>query len=321
MPLLTPNASMTPNPEPMFTSPTVATNPHMAVVPLTTRTFATSNYKRLYAGAVAASFQHNLLNAMQTVLMLYAKRINITEDEDARRFVEKNVMDAMEKIQDDAFKHDEAMKNDVDSMAEYLWTSSHKHVIVQNMELSSLLNAVIRDDVAEEIEAASIIFRSINSRRVRRENVLANINIQSYPLKGETWRGGSFRREHRAFYERMIGKKYRVPGFLATSARREIAVAFSFKASMSHPSHPSAMWHVTFDPRGKDHPEYRVKHMALVSKTMIVGEYEYLFAPYSVFTLVSVKWSVELRRPHVFTIRAAEDNKEEDECLPLTPWY
>ena len=227
----------------------------------------------------------------------------------------------MKKLQDDAFKDDEAMKNDVDAMAEYLWTSCEKHSIVKDMELCSVLNAVIRDDVAEEIEAATIIFRSINSRRVRRHNVGASINVQSYPPKGETWRGGGFRREHRAFFERMIGKKYRVPGFLATSVRRDIAAAFAFKADMANPSYPCAIWRITFDPRGKDFPQFRVRHMTLVSKTLIVGEHEYLFAPYSVFTLVSVKWNTGSTKPHEFTIRAALDNKEEDECLPLTPWY
>merc|ERR1719506_2738053 len=225
----------------------------------------------------------------------------------------------MLKIQDDAFKHDETMKNDIEEMAEYLWTSCEKHRMFKDMELCSVLNAVIRDDVAEEIEAATIIFRSLNSRRIRRHNVLANINAQSYPPNGETWRGGSFRREHRAFFERMIGKKYRVPGFLATSLRREIAAAFAFKADMANPSHPCAIWRITFDPRGKENPQYRVRHMSLVSKTLIVGEHEYLFAPYSVFTLVSVKWSEH--DAIKFTILAARDNKEEDECLPLTPWY
>merc|ERR1711934_408278 len=212
-------------------------------------------------------------------------------------------------------KHDEAMKNDIDAMAEYLWTSCEKHRMFKDMELCSVINAVIRDDVAEEIEAATIILRSINSRRVRRYD----INAQSYPPTGETWRGGGFRREHRAFFERMIGKKYRVPGFLATSVHREVAASFAFKASMANPSHPCAMWRITFDPKGKEYPKYRVRHMTLVSKTLIMSEHEYLFSPYSVFTLVSVKWSAGLTNPHEFTIRAARDNKGEDECLPLTP--
>merc|ERR1719506_303666 len=214
------------------------------------------------------------------------------------------------------------MQNDVDAMMEYLWTSGKKHAVIENKELCSVLNAVIRDDIAEEIGAAAVIFRSINNRRVNRTSERPDINIQSYPPKGETWRGGGFRREHRAFFDRMIGKKYRVPGFLATSVRRDIAAGFAFKADMTNPSHPCAIWRITFDPRGKDFPQFRVRHMTLVSKTLIMGEHEYLFAPYSVFTLVSVKWSEhDLINPHEFTIQAAHDNKEGDECLPLTPWY
>merc|ERR1719331_1739653 len=127
-------------------------------------------------------------------------------------------------------------------MTEYLWTSGKKLSVVNDMELCSVINAVIRDDVAEEIEAASIIFRCINSRRIRRGNVHANMNVQSYPSKGETWRGGGFRREHRTFFERMIGKKYRVPGFLATSLRPEVAASFAFKTSVANPSDPCAIW-------------------------------------------------------------------------------
>ena len=184
-----------------------------------------------------------------------------------------------------------------------------------------MLNSLIRDDIAEEIEAATIIFRSINYRRIRRGNVHTDTNVQSYPSEGETWRGGGFRREHRAFFERLIGKKYRVPGFLATSLSRDIAAAFAFKAIMGNPSHPCAMWRITFDPRGEDFPEYRVRHMTLVSKTLVAGEQEYLFAPYSVFTLVSVKWSGKLIDPHQFTVQAARDINEEDEGLSLSPWY
>ena len=51
------------------------------------------------------------------------------------------------------------------------------------------------------------------------------------------------------------------------------------------------------------------------------AEGEYLFAPYSVFTLASVKWSSDLNKPHEFTLLPATDNKKEDENLPLAPWY
>ena len=109
-----------------------------------------------------------------------------------------------------------------------------------------------------------------------------------------------------------------MPGFLATSNQQSVAAAFVHKYNTDH---PAAMWRVKFDKRGKKKPQYRVQHMSFVSNTMIADEFEYLFAPYSVFTLVSVKWSDKLRKPHQFTILAAPDNREEDENLPLAPWY
>ena len=272
--------------------------------------FATSNYKRLYTRALAPPLHDNLVSAVENMLTLYAQRICATEVRPDGKILEWNVNAAMEQMQDQAF----TLSADVGAMVQYLWTSSKKHRIVKDMEWAAVLNAVIRDDVAEEIEAAGPIFRSMT--------IAANINIRCYPRNGETWRGGGFRREYRAFFERMITRKYRVPGYLATSDNRQIAAAFAFKAGTDHPSHPCVIWRIMFDPRGKLNAEYRVKHMTFVSKTSNPGENEYLFAPYSVFALVSVKWSVkELIFPHEFTIRAALDNKEEDEELPLTPWY
>ena len=144
------------------------------------------------------------------------------------------------------------------------------------------------------------------------------LDEQSYPPNGETWRGGGFRQQHRPFFERLIGKKYRVPGFLATTIKRTVARSFAFKADKDH---PCALWRIQFDSRGKTRYEYRVQHMAFVAKTLIEGEYEYLFAPYSVFKLVSIEWSAKLEKPHEFTIQPSVNNKVEDEYLPLARWY
>ena len=252
---------------------------------------------------------------MHDFVGLYATRINPTLDKDD---VDKGVSEFMHKVQDDAFANNEALKNDVDAVAEYLWTSGKRHAIVRNLELCSVLNAVIRDDVAKEIKAAAPIFRCMNSRRVDRSKTGINT---SYPTNGRTWRGGGFRKELEPFFKNIKGKKYRVPGFLATSNKRMVAVTFAFNASKANENHPCAIWCIKFDPRGEQNPKYRVQHLTFVSKTLIPGEGEYLFPPYSVFTLLSIKWSKDLSEPHEFTIRAARDNKEESEDLPLTPWY
>ena len=48
---------------------------------------------------------------------------------------------------------------------------------------------------------------------------------------------------------------------------------------------------------------------------------EYLFAPYSVFTLIRVQWSEKINVPHKLVLQAATDNSIEEETLPLAPWY
>jgi hypothetical protein len=53
------------------------------------------------------------------------------------------------------------------------------------------------------------------------------------------------------------------------------------------------------------------------------AEEEYLWAPYSVFTVENVVFSKcnTYMDPHVITISAAIDNRLEPEDLPLAPWY
>ena len=62
-------------------------------------------------------------------------------------------------------------------------------------------------------------------------------------------------------------------------------------------------------------------HVNLVKKTNVPGEEEYLFAPYSAFTVVSTSWNAgTVAEPHQLELLAAVDNKAEPEELPLAPW-
>ena len=82
------------------------------------------------------------------------------------------------------------------------------------------------------------------------------------------------------------------------------------------------MWVVHVDPRGRDSFRYRCKHVNLVTRTNVAGEAEYLYAPYSVFTVRSVRWSAAADEddPHVIELDAAIDNTRESEDLPTAPW-
>ena len=134
-------------------------------------------------------------------------------------------------IQHEVVKHSKEGKHDANMLTEFLWTSGKRHPVVNNMEFCSVLNAVIRDDVAEEIEAAVAIFRSLNALRVRRMGEGASKDVVTYPPNGELWRGTAFDDKFRGFFERMRGKAYRVPGYLAASTDQQVAVRFASKST------------------------------------------------------------------------------------------
>ena len=69
-------------------------------------------------------------------------------------------------------------------------------------------------------------------------------------------------------------------------------------------------------------PEYGCVHVNYVDATECPGEQEFLFAPYSVFTVESISWKDNpvWNDPHEVDLLASPDNKLEPEDLPLAPW-
>ena len=77
------------------------------------------------------------------------------------------------------------------------------------------------------------------------------------------------------------------------------------------------LWVVRID------PVHKCRHVNLVTKRVLglPDEQEYLFAPYSVFTVGSADWRAGTDdEPHVVELHAAVDNQEEPEDLPLAQW-
>ena len=60
-----------------------------------------------------------------------------------------------------------------------------------------------------------------------------------------------------------------------------------------------------------------------VEKTNIEGECEFLFVPYSVFTVLKVDWKspATWTNPHIIELEAAIDNQLEPDDLPLINWH
>ena len=121
----------------------------------------------------------------------------------------------------------------------------------------------------------------------------------------------------------VAGKKYRIPMFLATSLSR--IVAENFMAVAAHRGDTPVIWTIKVDPRGAGQLLFRCKHVNQVPKSNIPGEFEFLFAPYSVFTVESVALPLGGAAPTTacpiqITIIAALDNKDEPLDLVLAPW-
>ena len=71
----------------------------------------------------------------------------------------------------------------------------------------------------------------------------------------------------------------------------------------------------------------RVKHVSYISNSHIMDangqprEAEYLFAPYSVFSVRRVTRGTSANPTHVIELDPEPDNALEPEDLPLAPWF
>ena len=124
-------------------------------------------------------------------------------------------------------------------------------------------------------------------------------------------RGGGFDDRYRDFFA--PGREFRQPAFLATSFQEATADAFMRRSSMP----VKAKWLIHIDRARK------CRHVNLVTRRVpnLPDEQEYLFAPYSVFSVRSARWASGTDDdPHVIELDAAPDNVGPSEDLPLAPW-
>lgn len=89
------------------------------------------------------------------------------------------------------------------------------------------------------------------------------------------------------------------------------------------PVNPPVLYIIQVDPEGEDDEDKLNQNANLVQKTNVPGESEYLFVPYSVFTITKCEWQAKpnYQSPHKIYLEAAHDNDIEDEDLPNASWY
>ena len=167
------------------------------------------------------------------------------------------------------------------------------------------MSEVARGDVKEHMPTAAALARAINQLCV------SVPPRPPFPLGDVCFRGGGFDDRYRDFF--VPRRHFRIPNYFATSFSADTADAFLRRSPM-----PSKVrWVVRVD------PVQHCVHVNLVTKRVpgLPDEQEYLFAPYSAFTVRSVQWKAGSDAdPHVVELEAAVDNKAEPEDLPLAPW-
>jgi hypothetical protein len=207
----------------------------------------------------------------------------------------------------------------VSAAAQRLWTSTQKLEDVppqHHAELCSMINRALRDDAPEVMQSLAVLVRGINVLCITRRKP----SEQKLPPAMRTFRGGELPMQHVEFYRARVGQKYRVPGYLATSFSE--GVAYSFLYNKFAEGKTPVKWIVEMDPRGRDDPVFKCKQVNYVD-TNTLGEEEFLFAPYSVFTVLDVRVPTHPSDDDPVVVRAlaAVDNLKEDEGLDLAPWY
>ena len=173
----------------------------------------------------------------------------------------------------------------------------------------SLLQKAIRDDDAEH---AAVFARALCAFIITRNRP----GLSRPTLPPRTYRGGGLPPDKHYFF--MPGKQYRMSMFLSSTADRLKTNPF-----MQDKEDP-VLWTFVFD------PNLGCKHINLIDRhdghlggdANQAVEDEWLFAPYSFFTVESVDYKVNPRwtDPHHVVLKVAPDNQLERTDVPNAPW-
>jgi hypothetical protein len=141
-------------------------------------------------------------------------------------------------------------------------------------EFSFMINCMLRKDAAAQPVATFVC--TINQVLVKKKrDPLAS--LRPSPPDGLVYRGGGFKHEYADFFQ--PGKKYRVPGFLATSFEKSVARGFMERAHQ-YCGVPCVLWTIRVDAA--------CMHVNYIKNTYVDNEKEYLFTPYSPFQVIRV---------------------------------
>ena len=164
-------------------------------------------FVRAYDAAEAPEFCYQLLR--QTIFA--ACRKYGASEEAARDFLKR--------LQLQTFIHREELASNMAESAALIWTSAEKLRLGpgNTVEFCSLINRILRERDPDLLALACGVVRGINLLCVTRRDP----SKLRFPPGGKSHRGGGLPAAHAPFFS--VGKKFRVPMYLATSFDEDVA--------------------------------------------------------------------------------------------------
>jgi len=186
-----------------------------------------------------------------------------------------------------------------------LWTTQE---VLRGREFCSYLNELLRrDDLpSDQMTILAKVCRVINAAIADKARTGQHAK---WPKSNRLYRGGKLPASHRSFFK--VGTEFRAPMYLATSD--DLQVAQGFLRDNSDPEN-GVLWVIELNDC------YKCKHVNyLDGVSTCKGESEFLFPPYSPFTVKAVEPPTS-SSPMKIVLEAAVDGKTASESLPLSPW-
>lgn len=273
--------------------------------------FATSVYKSRYDRCVPPKQQCILFHSLLMFLRAYANYAGKLESVAEQMFevLQAEILNCehWENLQ-------EVDPKRIAVLALVLWSSARRDGF--GKEFCSILNEVIRDDVREVMEHAVVLCRAMNTLIVTNLGRVGAMQADGgtcWPADFVTHRGTSMPLEELQFFKE--GRVYRAPMFLATSFDESTATDFMRNTPAERvPVH----FKFLLDRNSKcDHALY------LEHYTLVRGEKELLYVPYSAFKVKSVFVPDQPRygHPAVIELEVFPNNQDESEDVPLSTWH
>lgn len=265
------------------------------------RTLATSMFKRLYMEARPVQYQHELFAALKALIDEYAVMVGGSGADAEDLFLA---------LQAQAFNCPEwkRLLGEVETVSIVLWTSALKNGL--RVEFCSILNHVIRQDFGDALCHAVVLCRAMASLVVSRR-----VDTTSFwPEDFRSHRGVSMPRDAVAFF--VEGLLYRVPMFLSTSVTPSVAYKFMQQTPEGRVS-VHFIFHVD--------PIKRCDHVLYLEPfTLVSGERELLYVPYSAFKVLKVthpEGDITWDNPIIIELMVQPNNKTVSEDVPLAEWH